>query len=98
MAIEGTYNIKLKTPLGFMKAVVEMHEEGAVCSGKVTCLDSVAPFENGEVDGNHFKFHAVMPTPIGKIQFDMAGQVEGDTFTAVTDSTLGHIDVTGERA
>lgn len=98
MAIEGTYNIKLKTPLGFMKAVVEMHQNDNVCSGQITCLDSVAPFENGEVDGNNFKFHAVMPTPIGKIKFDMAGSVDGDNFTAVTDSTLGHIDVVGERA
>ena len=98
MAIEGVYNIKLQTPLGFMKAVVEMHEEGGTCSGQITCLDSKAPFENGEVNGSHFKFHAVMPTPIGKINFDMEGSVDGDSFQAITDSTLGHITVTGERA
>lgn len=98
MAVEGVYNIKLKTPLGFMKAVVEMHENGNTCSGKITCLDSKAPFENGEVNGNRFKFHAVMPTPIGKIKFDMEGSVEADAFHATTESTLGHIVVTGERA
>lgn len=98
MAIEGVYNVKLKTPLGFMKAVVELHEENNTCSGQIVCLDSKAPFENGEVNGNQFKFNAVMPTPIGKIKFDMEGSIDGDVFQATTNSTLGHIVVTGERA
>ena len=97
MALDGKYNIRLKTPLGHMKAVVVMEEKDGKCSGSITCLASVAPFENGDVDGNKFKFSAVMPTPVGKIKFDMEGSVDGDEFNAVTDSSLGHIVITGER-
>lgn len=97
--IDGTYNVKLKTPLGAMKAVVELKNNGDnTCSGKIVCMKSVAPFETGEVDGDNFKFSAIMPTPLGKIGFDMAGHIDGDTFYAETDSKLGHIIVSGDRA
>ena len=98
MALDGKYNIRLKTPLGHMKAVVTMEEKDGKVSGNITCMASVAPFENGVVDGNKFSFSAIMPTPLGKIKFDMSGSVEGDAFNAETDSSLGHIVITGERA
>ena len=97
--IDGIYNVKLKTPLGSLKAVVYLNDNGDnTCSGKITCMKSVAPFETGEIDGNNFKFSAIMPTPLGKINFDMVGHIDGDTFYAETDSKLGHIIVSGERA
>lgn len=97
--IDGIYNVSLKTPFGALKAVVELQaKDDGSCFGKVKCMGKEAEFDDGTVDGDTFKFAAVMPTPLGKMDFKLDGKIDGDVFYAETDSKLGHIIIQGNRA
>ena len=78
MAIDGTWEITINSPLGAQKAKLELAVNGAALTGTQHAQGSSQSLANGKVDGNVVSWSANITTPMPMtLEFD--GTVEGDT-------------------
>ena len=95
--LDGTYAVKLKTPMGVKKGDVELHAEGNELTGKLIIMGKENPFTSGEADGDNFRFCGEMTTAVGKVAFDCSGQVLGDAIEGTVITKKGNLIMSGTR-
>jgi hypothetical protein len=81
MAIEGTYQLKVTTPMGIKPGKLILHVEGSILSGTITNMGNSNEFTGGTVDGDHFEFKAEGQTPMGHAKLEVKGMVFGDSIS-----------------
>jgi hypothetical protein len=80
MAVDGKWNLKIKTPMGEQGGVLELKTEGGKLTGSMSGNMGSVGIENGSVDGNAVKWSAKVTSPM-PIQLDFDGKVEGDALS-----------------
>ncbi len=97
MAVDGIYEISLKTPMGNQKGKLDLKAEGTVLTGTAQVMGASVPLENGKVDGDAFEFQVEANTPMGKIKITMKMKVDGDALSGEATTPFGPAPVTGTR-
>lgn len=97
MAIEGTYEAKVKAPTGTIEMSFTLAVEGDELTGTVKSKKEEGPFRNGVVDGDEFSFDFDMKAPLGKANATLKGKVEGDDVNGFLTTPLGTIGYSGQR-
>ncbi|MGI6462929.1 MAG: hypothetical protein ACOX04_04800 [Candidatus Scatomorpha sp.] len=99
--IDGKWQIKVISPFGEMNPVFEFicGERGRL---KGTCyetpaLDNPIPIKRGKFDGNDFSFGFMMGTPMGAMDCNVSGSVEGDAITGAIKVIMGSTPFDGVR-
>jgi len=64
VAINGTYNVTIETPMGAQTSTVTFKTEGAVLSGTFQGRGGSQAF-TGTVEGNNGKWSITVPSPMG---------------------------------
>ncbi len=77
MAVDGKWNIVIKTPMGDQYGVLTLKQEGDVLTGEMSGSSGNAPIENGKIEGEKLSWHAKVTTPM-PITLEFEGMVEGD--------------------
>jgi hypothetical protein len=78
MAVDGKWNIKIKTPMGEQSGVLDLKAAGGALSGSMSSAMGAVGIENGTVDGDAVKWHAKVTSPMPlTLEFD--GKVAGDS-------------------
>src|SRR5512136_1450556 len=100
MAVDGVYNVTMKTPLGEQQAKWTLKVDGESLSG---IAESPAAgrveFSGGSVDGDDFTFSLTMQNPMmGQVRVDILGTVQGDKISGVATTPLGQAPFSGSRA
>jgi hypothetical protein len=98
MAIDGTYEVKVKAPIGSMQMRLVMVTNGEVLTGTVSSKKDETEIRNGVVSGNGFSFVFDMNAPMGKTEVSVKGSVEGDAITGFVTTPLGTVSMAGTRA
>lgn len=78
MAVDGTYDITLVTPMGERPAKLTLAANGADLSGKFSGEQGEQDFEGGSVDGDAVKWSATINGAMGEMKLDFDGTVTGD--------------------
>jgi carbon-monoxide dehydrogenase large subunit len=98
MSVEGTYQVKVKTPVGEQEGTLTLAVEGQALSGSLTNPRGSSDFTGGEVNGNEVHFTTKIKTPMGRLKGQVTGKVNGDTFTGVARLPLGTAQIEGRRS
>ncbi|MFF8784511.1 hypothetical protein [Streptomyces sp. NPDC015125] len=97
MSVEGTWNLSVSTPIGKMKAVVELREQDGVLTGVAHGSGEEVPLNDVALDGDRLTWKQAVTKPMRlNLAFDVT--VDGDTLQGT--SKAGHLPsskVTGER-
>jgi hypothetical protein len=97
MAIDGTYKIIAKSPVGDQAGELLFRTENNVLTGYMTALGSKAEIENGKVDGDNFEFTVKFKTPMGT-KTTVTGSVEKNDITGQMKAMMTKIKFSGTRA
>ncbi len=98
MAVNGKWNIKIKTPMGEQSGVLDLTANGAALTGTMSGNMGAVAIENGSANGDAVKWSAKVTSPM-PIQLDFDGKVEGDAISgSVKLGAFGSSTFSGTRA
>ena len=99
MAVEGTYNINLETPMGNRAGKLTLKAEGDSLSGIFAAEEGENNFTGGTVSGEEIAFMVQVSTPMGQIALNFTGTVSGDAISGqVQAGDFGSFPFKGTRA
>lgn len=76
MAVDGKWNLTIKTPMGEQTAVLTLKQEGDALTGEMSGQAGTTPIENGKVEGDVLKWHAKVTSPM-PITLEFEGKEDG---------------------
>lgn len=96
--LDGTYDVKAKTPLGKKQGTLVLATEGDVCHADLSII-GMNKHLVGTINGQEVTFEGTvnLPFPIGKTNFTLTGTVEGDVLSGVCKTKKFSFDVSGTR-
>ncbi|HNS87328.1 MAG TPA: hypothetical protein PKH09_10530 [Parvularculaceae bacterium] len=98
MAVDGKWNMKIKTPMGEQTGVLELKTDGGALTGTMSGNMGSVAIENGSVDGGAVKWSAKVTSPM-PITLEFDGKVDGDTLSGnVKLGAFGTSTFSGVRA
>lgn len=80
MAVDGKWNIVIKTPMGDQNGALTLKQDGDALTGAMDGASGNAPIENGKVEGEKLSWHAKVTTPM-PITLEFEGTIEGDAIS-----------------
>ena len=95
--IDGTYQMQIQTPMGFVPVNVTLKTNGNKLSGILEGRGIKEKFENGIVNGNRLNFKGNFSTMFGKIEYDVNGEVNGNILKVIANTNKGNIKLEGKR-
>jgi hypothetical protein len=97
MAIDGAYDISVKSPMGDQKGVLTVKTDGATWTGSQTSMTGTIDITDGTIDGNTIRWTAKLTSPM-PMTLDNEATIDGDTITGgVKAGAFGTFPLTGTR-
>ncbi len=78
MAIDGTYDITIATPMGDRRATLTLLADDGRLSGKLSNEQGEQEWDGGVIDGSEVSWSNNFSGAMGTIQLDFAGSIDGD--------------------
>jgi hypothetical protein len=99
MAVDGTYDINLETPMGNRPGKLTLKTDGGSLSGTFAAEEGENTFTGGTVSGEEIAFSVQVSTPMGQINLNFTGAVSGDAISGqVQAGQFGSFPFKGTRA
>lgn len=99
MAVDGTYNIEMETPMGTRPGKLTLKTDGNSLSGTFSGAQGEQSFTGGTVDGDAVAWSTVMSGAMGEVKLDFKGTVSGDEISGqVQLGSFGSATFKGTRA
>ena len=99
MAIDGTYNIQINTPMGAQTGKLTLKTDGNSISGSMASDMGEQAFSGGTVSGDEFEWSIQVSGPMGDMKLDFKGSVNADEISGqVQLGSFGSADFKGTRA
>ena len=92
--VVGIYAVTEQTPMGPMDVVVTINADG---TGQVAGPMGENPFENALISGGDISWSMRANTPIGELDLNWSGTVDGDAFSGVVTTETDEIPFSGTR-
>jgi hypothetical protein len=96
-AVQGKWNITIKTPMGERSGVLELGVDGNTLTGSMRHADHSVLISNGTIDGNRLAWSAKITKPM-RLSFKFTAVVDGDRISGAARNMLGNATFTGTRA
>ncbi|MBV8979228.1 MAG: hypothetical protein JO261_07135 [Alphaproteobacteria bacterium] len=98
MAVDGKYNIVVKSPMGDQPSTVELKSSGASLTGTQSAQGRSQDITDGKVDGNAVSWKNSITTPF-PMTLEFSGTVDGNSLNgSVKAGSFGSFPFTGTRA
>lgn len=97
MAIDGSYNIQINTPMGKQEGRITLKTEGNSLRGIVAMKAGEQSFDSGTVSGNECAWMVQVNTPMGQMNIEFKGAISDDTISGQAKLPFGWTDFTGTR-
>jgi len=81
MAVDGTWNVTLSTPMGDRPATLTLTTSGSDLSGTFGGPQGSQEFSGGSVDGNAVKWKNNFAGAMGQMELAFDGTVDGDNIS-----------------
>ena len=97
-AADGTWNVKVKTPMGEQESVLTLKAEGPTLTGTAKAMGVELPIEDASVEGNKVIYKIKVTTPM-PMTLETEAEIDGDTMSGKTKAgSFGAFDMTASRA
>jgi hypothetical protein len=98
VAIEGTWNVVIKTPMGDQKGGLVLKQEGDALTGEMTSSYGAVPVEDGKVEGDELSWKTNVTNPM-PITLSFTGKIDGGSISGkVKMGTFGVSTFSGDPA
>ena len=98
MAVDGTWNVSVQSPMGEQKAVLTLKAEGGTLTGQGNAMGTTVDVANGKADGDKATWQMTIQQPF-PMTLDYDVIVSGDDMRGmVRAGAFGSFPVTGQRA
>lgn len=98
MAVDGTWNISLDTPMGTRQATLDLKADGATLSGTQSADGNTGSIQEGTVNGNQISWKIDITNPM-PLTLTFTATVDGDKMSGDADTgTFGSFPFSGSRA
>ena len=99
MAVDGTYNIEIDTPMGKQPSKLTLKTDGDAVSGNMDSPMGSMEFSGGKVDGDNVSWEMEIDSPMGKMNLEYSVTVSGDDISGeVKAGNFGSSPLKGKRA
>ncbi|UCB43209.1 MAG: hypothetical protein JSV77_00755 [Dehalococcoidales bacterium] len=100
MAVDGTYNIEVETPMGNRPGKLTLKADGGSLSGSVDMgMGGEQAFSEGTVAGDEATWSISVSGPMGQMKLDFKVTVTGDDVSGqVQLGSFGTGNIKGKRA
>ena len=88
MAIDGIYDLTVRTPLGVLNSKLTLKTEGNALSG-TSEASTVTTEVSGRVNSNQVEWRDKPNTPLGPMDVTFKGKVEGDRISGKAETSVG---------
>ena len=88
MAINGTYELNVQTPLGVLNSKLTLKTEGNTLSGTSEASTGTTEF-SGRINSNEVEWKDRPNTPLGPMDVTFKGKVEGDRISGKAETSVG---------
>jgi hypothetical protein len=97
MSVEGTWDLEISTPVGTIKAVVDLHTTHGALSGTAGGAGEDVPLRDVALDGDRLTWNQSITKPL-RLNLAFAVTVDGDRMTGTSRAgRLPASTVTGRR-
>ena len=97
MSVEGTWDLSISTPIGKIKAVVELLRQDGALTGAAHGAGEEVPLSDVALDGDRLTWKQAITKPM-RLNLAFAVRVDGDSLTGTAKAgRLPASKVTGER-
>lgn len=98
MAVDGTWNIKMQTPMGDRESVLTLKNEGGALTGTQSAQGDSAQIFEGSVNGDAVAWKVSITSPM-PLTLAFSGTLDGDQISGnMGISGFGSWPFTGSRA
>jgi hypothetical protein len=97
MAVDGTYEISIQTPMGTQPGKMVLKVEGDAVVGTMQNQMGTEPIQNGKANGDEFRFLVEAKTPMGPIKMTVKGKVEEDEVLGQAVTPFGPAPIKGKK-
>lgn len=98
MALDGTWNITMQSPMGARDVNAELKQNGSAIEGSFSGPQGSAPV-SGTIDGANINFAATIAGPMGQMELKFGGTLDGDSMSGtVAFGAFGSGSFTGKKA
>ncbi len=80
MAIDGTWNVRMDTPMGERTSTLEAKAQGAMLTGMQSAEGNAGPIFDGSITGNAVAWKISITSPM-PMTLEFNGTLEGDTIS-----------------
>ena len=99
MAVDGTYNIEMESPMGKRAGKLTLKTDGSSLSGSYAGPQGEQAFDGGTVTGDEIAWTMQVSGPMGQMKLDFKGAVSGDDISGeVQLGSFGSATFKGTRA
>ncbi|MEV6814784.1 hypothetical protein [Micromonospora sp. NPDC051296] len=97
MSVEGTWDLSISTPIGKIKAVIELRRQAGVLTGTAFGAGEEVPLSDVVLNGERLTWKQAITKPM-RLNLAFAVAIDGDTLTGTSQAgRLPASKVTGER-
>ncbi|HXY90346.1 MAG TPA: hypothetical protein VEH75_06975 [Xanthobacteraceae bacterium] len=98
MAVDGTWNISIETPIGTRQATLNIAASGGTLTGTQSADGNTGEIADGKVDGNKVSWKVAITNPM-PMTLEFSGTVDGDKIAGNANAgAFGALPFTGTRA
>lgn len=99
MAVDGTYNVEIDTPMGKQESKLTLKTDGDALSGTMESPMGTQEFSGGKVSGDEVSWEMEITGPMGKMNLECKLKVSGDDISGeVRAGDFGSSPLRGKRA
>lgn len=96
-AVDGDWDVTIKSPMGDQKAVLTVNSDGSAFAGQMSGGLGTMPITGGSVDGNTISWKMDMTVPM-PMTLDATATVDGDAIAGeVKAGAFGSMGLSGTR-
>lgn len=97
MSVDGTYKVKVSSPIGEQEGKLVLKSEGNKITGTIEAPMGKADF-SGNVNGNDVAWIMEISSPVGKAKLEFKGKVNGqDISGTVKTGIFGDFPFNGKK-
>ena len=97
MAVDGTWNISIETPIGTRQATLNIAASGGTLTGTQSADGNTGEIADGKVDGNKVSWKVAITNPM-PMTLEFSGTVDGDKISGNANAgAFGALPFSGTR-
>lgn len=93
----GAWTLNIDTPRGVQNPKLVVRESAGGYSATYDSRQGVTQIDEVTIDGNRFSFPMELTIPIGTIEVEYKGQIDGDQLQGVVENPRGQVPFSGVR-